>query len=491
MSELTELSAVAIAEKVARRELSAEAVATAFLARTEDLNPAIVAITTINPRLLDEARAVDARLASGGAPRPLEGVPFVVKDILPTRGVRTTYGSRIFADHVPEISAICVERLEAAGGVLLGKTNTPEFATDINTTNALFGMTRNPVDLNVSTGGSSGGTGAAIAADMAPIGIGTDLGGSIRIPSAWCGIVGIRPSPGRVPIWPAEFAWDTIVAHVQGPMARTVADLGLMLKIISGQDDRDPSSLPDPTQDYAAIARAGIALEGRRIAYCESFGGLVPVDPEVAAATRKVADDLASLGAIVEPIEIDASDLKAIIAGTRGFGIVARFAEHAERHRDVMAGQLLGQVEDALKQDLRTLAHAERLRSAYWGRVRGVLEGHDFVLTPTIGAPPFRLDQPLPTTVGGKPVDRFYDVFLAAYAFTVLGLPAASVPAGFTASGLPIGAQIVGRRLREEEVLGVAARLEALHPERIARRPIDINGAVLDYTIETPGMRTT
>ena len=251
---LHEMSGGALASLVARREVSARDLTAHFLERIEQLNPAINAICTVNPDALAEAEVCDRRLRSGEKPRPLEGVPFVAKDNLQTKGLRTTFCSLLCADYAPKEDAIAVERLRGAGAVLIGKTNTPEFATDVNTTNRLFGQTRNPHDLNVTAGGSSGGTGAGLAAGLAPIGLGTDLGGSIRVPSSYCGTTGIRAAPGRVPVYPTEFGWDTLVEHVHGPMARTIADVGLMLSVLAGPDDRDPSSLPAEDRDYAAAA---------------------------------------------------------------------------------------------------------------------------------------------------------------------------------------------------------------------------------------------
>ena len=349
MTELTEASATKIVSLIARREISVREVATKFLERVEALNPVINAVVTLNPALLDEAEAADQRLRGGARTRPLEGVPFVVKDNIATKGLRTTFGSLVYERHVPSEDAVAVERLRAAGAVLIGKSNIPEFATDIHTTNKLFGPTRNPADLNCSAGGSSGGTAAAIAADMAPIGLGTDLGGSIRIPSAWCGTTGIRPTPGRVPVHPTDFAWDTLVEHVQGPMARTVADLGLVLSVLSGPDDRDPSSLPEQGCDYGAAARQPTDLRGRRIAYSPDLGGLVPLDREVGEATRRAAMEFEAIGCIVEEASFDASDLREIIAGTRAFALVARFADLVDQHADQLSSQLTGQVNDALQ----------------------------------------------------------------------------------------------------------------------------------------------
>ncbi|MGV6874225.1 amidase [Pseudochelatococcus sp. B33] len=489
MSGLTSESAGTIARLVAGGEVSSVEVARAFLARVEALNPTINAIVTLNPRILEQAEAIDRRRQRGEPARPLEGVPFVVKDNLPTAGIRTTFGSLVLEDNVPTESAVSVERMEAAGALMLGKTNTSEFATDINTKNTLFGITRNPVDPNASPGGSSGGTAAAVAAAMAPIGLGTDLGGSIRIPASWCGVMGFRPSPGRVPVYPTDYAWDTLVEHVQGPLAATVDDLGLMLAVLSGSDDRDPGSLPAPTEDYAAAARTGGDLTGVRIAYCEDLGGVVPVDPEVAAATRVAARAFEDMGAVVEEAGFDAGDIREIIAGTRSFGIVARFADMVEEHGSRMTAQLVSQTAAALGKDLRSVARAERLRSRYWHRVRTFLERYELVLTPTVGAPPFQLDRELPTHVGGRPVERFYDIFLAVYAFTLVGLPAVSIPCGRTAAGHPVGLQIVGRRLREESVLRAAKLYATAVPQAVVRLPVVLSGArPLDYQVETLGI---
>ncbi len=463
--DVTRRTAGEIATDVGRRRIGAPDVVRAFVERIERLNPAVNAICTRHDGALADAEACERRLRAGEPPRLLEGVPFVAKDNLPTRGLRTTYGSLILERHVPDEDALSIARLRAAGAILLGKTNTPEFAHDVNTTNRVFGTTRNPWNLRVTAGGSSGGTGAAVAAAMAPIGLGTDLGGSIRIPSAFCGTVGLRPAPGRVPVYPAEFAWDTLVPHVQGPMTRTVDDCGLMLAVLVGPDDRDPSSLPAEAHDYVEAARYTGRLDGRRVAYAPDLGGLVRVDPEVARLTAAAARSFAELGALVEEACFDTADVREIIAGTRAFGMVARYADRVDAHRDVMTPQLLNQVADAFRLEVRTITRAERLRTAYWQRVRTFLERFDYILTPTVAAPPFRLDRPLPTEIGGVPVERFYDVFLTTYAFSITGLPAMSVPCGFTASGLPVGLQIVGRRLREDRMLEAASAYALACPQ--------------------------
>ena len=487
--DLADCTATAIAADVSARKIMARDVVRACLARIEKTNAVLNAVCTLNPAAMADAEACDRRLASGAPARLLEGVPFLVKDVIPTRGVRTTYGSRLCEALVPDEDAASVARLKAAGAVLLGKTNTPEFATDVHTTNPLFGPTRNPWDARTTSGGSSGGSGAAVAAGMAPLALGTDFGGSVRLPAALCGIVGLRPSPGRVAQHPTEYAWDTLVSHVQGPMTRTVEDAGLKLAALAGPDDRDPTSLPAAPCDYAEAARTPASMAGMRLAWCPDLGGLVPVESEVVRIAAAAARAFTALGAIVEEDAFDASDLREVIGGTRAFAMIARYADHVERDGDRMTAPLRNQVAAADAFDVRAVARAERRRSAYYQRVRAFLERHDFILTPTAGITAFRIDQPLPTTIGGRAVERYYDALLFTYAFSVTGLPVISVPCGFTSHGLPVGLQIVGRRLRDDAVLATAAALAAVTPEHYRRPPLDRLPApgTLGGDLVTPG----
>lgn len=375
--DLLDLSAGELAAAIGARQLSARDAAQAMLTQIETYNPTLNAICTLNEHAL--AEAIDRRLASGEPARPLEGVPFVVKDNIFTKGLRTTFGSKLLEHDVPDEDSICVERLRAAGGVLLGKTNTPEFAHDVNTANAVFGTTRNPWQVNCTAGGSSGGTGLALAARMAPVSLGTDLGGSIRIPSAFNGLAGIRPAPGRVAFYPTEFGWDTLVAHVQGPMARRVADVGLMLSVLAGPDDRDPMSLPDQGLDFARAAREvnADALGGKRIALSIDLNGLIPVDPEVAALTHRAAQQFEALSCEVTEDFFDTSTLGDIVHDTRGFGMIGRYADRYDRHKDLMTTPLLNQIEAAMSLDVCAVTHSERLRTEYWQQLRRFLERYD------------------------------------------------------------------------------------------------------------------
>lgn len=490
-NDLSVASASEIVKLISAGVCSARDITGALLARIALLNPTLNALCTLNDAALAEADAIDSRLASGAKPRVLEGVPFVVKDNIVTRGIITTFGSKLLEDYIPEEDSISVERLRAAGGILLGKTNTPEFAHDVNTSNLIFGTTRNPWHVNCTAGGSSGGTASAIAAGFAPIGLGTDLGGSIRIPASFNGIFGIRPVPGRIPFYPSEFAWDTLVQHVQGPLTRNIEDLGLVLSALAGGDDRDPTSLPDQGLNFLDTAREGIDMDGKRIAVSIGMDGLTPVTPDVEDAVRQAAGSFASLGCIVEENCFDTTDLKNIIRGTRSFGMIARYIDRYEAHGDQMTPPLVNQIKGAMAIDIREVANAECLRSKYWHRVRSFLLNYDFIITPTVGDTAFRLDTSLPDHVGKAFVERYYDIFLNTYAFSVTGLPALSLPCGFDRNGLPIGLQIVGPRLREDLVLGVASAFIKANPQYLKQPKVNIEALqpVADI-FNSPGLVT-
>ncbi len=484
-TDITRMSAREIVDHVRNKRISATEVLEASMGWMEKVNPFINAICTLNERAKDQAAEVDRRLKAGEQVRPLEGVPFVVKDIIPTEGIRTTFGSRICENYIPSADAITVERIKKAGGIVIGKSNTPEFAHDPITRNKIFGTTRNPWDLNFTAGGSSGGTASAIAAGIIPVGLGTDMGGSIRYPSSLCGIVGIRPAPGRVPVFPArmgkegapELGWDAFTYHVHGPMTRTVADCGLMLAVLSGPDDRDPSSIPSQGHDYARAALGERSLAGKRIAYSLNLKELIPVDPEVAGLVEKALKRFEELGCIVSEDCFDMSGLREIIAGTRAFGMVARYSDYmnTDSIRSLMTPVLVDQIREAQQVGLQAVGKAEHLRTLYWHRARSFMERYDYFITPTAGTAAYRLDQAVPSEVGGKRVERFYDTILTLYAITVTGLPAISVPCGFTSLGLPVGFQLVGRRLREDRILEAAAVYAAACPENFRMPSINLN----------------
>jgi amidase len=425
----------------------------AVLRRIDAVNPAVNAYVTLaRETALAQARRAGRALGRGARLPALFGIPVGIKDLTPTRGIRTTYGSTLFADHVPEEDALIVQRLRAAGAIVLGKTNTPEFGFGPSTWNDVFGRTHNPWNLALTSGGSSGGSAAALAAGMGPIATGSDLGGSLRGPAAYCGVVGFRTTPGLVPRYPTVLAWDTY--SVEGPMARTVGDTALLLSVLAGLDDRAPLSYEADTSAFVRAVRQP-SVKGWRVAWTPDLGGLVPVDPEIAAAVEEAARAFRSLGARVERASPDMSPVPEIVALTRGFLMVARHADRVDKHRERLQPGLVANTDQGLALGPRDVARGELLRTELWHRVQAFLAARELWLTPTAAVPPFPVEQPHPP---GLPRS-----FLT-YAFSVLGLPAISVPCGFTRAGLPIGLQIVGRRRQEATVLRAAAAFEAARP---------------------------
>jgi amidase len=461
MNDLTFTPAAKLAALYRARKVSPLEVMGAVLDRIEKVNPRINAIVTLaRESALREARRATATLRRGAELPPLFGIPVGIKDVTPTRGLRTTHGSRLFEDHVPDADALVVERLRAAGAIVLGKTNTPEFAFGPNTVNAVFGATRNPWDPSRTAGGSSGGSAAALATGMCPLAEGTDLGGSLRGPAAFCGVVGFRTTPGLIPRYPSVLAWDTY--SVEGPMARTVGDAALMLSAMAGPDDRAPLSYPvDARQFLAAVKRPSV--EGRRIAWTSDLG-LVEIDHEVRAVFESAVGAFRSLGARVEAACPDLTDVPEIVRLTRGFLMVARHADKLPEWRAVLQPGLVENTEQGLALSSREIAEGELLRTRQWQRVHDFFRDRELLITPTMAVPPFPIEHPHVIEINGRPVGKAMARSFLTYAFSVLGLPAISIPCGFTGHGLPVGLQIVGKRRGEAAVLRAAAAFEAARP---------------------------
>jgi aspartyl-tRNA(Asn)/glutamyl-tRNA(Gln) amidotransferase subunit A len=347
--------------------------------------------------------------------------------------------------------------MTAAGGIMIGKTNTPTFGWIGATHNLVFGVTRNPWNLERTPGGSSGGASAAVAAGLAPLAVGTDGGGSIRIPASFTGIFGHKPSYGRIPLYPVSGAWS--LSHV-GPMTRTVADAALMMNVCAGPDERDQYSLPAKRVDYLKAIKGSI--KGLRVAYTDDLGFAEAVDPEVRAAGAKAARAFRELGCRVDtvsprwPSPQDA--WKQIFCG----GIATRMAAFGHRKSEIEPG-LYEIIEETLAEPPTRYVQAWFDRLAWWQHPRAFFETYDLLLTPTIACPPFEADGEGPREIAGRPVDR-YGWIPYTYPFNVTGQPAASVPAGFTRDRLPIGLQIVGRRFDDETVLRAAAGYERVRP---------------------------
>jgi amidase len=467
-TELCFTPATRLVTLIARGTVSPLEVTRAVLVRIAKLNPRLNAFCTVAAeQALDAAKKATARRRGAGR-GPLHGVPVSIKDLVPTKGIRTTWGSKIYEHHVPTEDALVVSRLKRAGAIVLGKTNTPEFGAGANTFNAVFGVTRNPWNPALTPGGSSGGAAVALATGCGPIAHGTDLGGSLRLPAAFCGVVGFRTSPGLVPVHPAPLAWDPW--SVNGPMARTVADTALMLSAIVGSDARAPLSYPvNPRAFLDAVRRPGV--KGLRVAWGGDLG-VTPVDDEVRAITRAAADVFRRLGARVEDAHPDFGGLRDIVLASRGASMVARHADRLPRWRDQMQENLVKNIEYGLALTPVQIGAAERLRTELWERVRMFQERYDLILTPTSPVPPFPVEwRSGPEQINGKPMESYIDWAMPTYAFTVVGLPAISVPAGLTRAGLPVGLQIVGRWRDEAGVLRAAAAFETAQPWADLRPP--------------------
>jgi amidase len=439
-----DLTATETARLIRTRQLSAVEVLQDCLDRIEKVNPQVNAIVTLTAeRALDAARAADAAEPAG----PLHGVPVAHKDLTDTAGIRTTYGSPLFADHVPERDAPIVRRLRQAGAITVGKTNTPEFGTGSHTVNEVFGATRNPYDLSRSAGGSSGGAAAALACGMVPLADGTDMGGSLRNPASFCNVVGLRPTPGRVPAPSEAAAWYTL--SVPGPMARTVDDVILMMSVISGFDPRSPFSImetfrPDPEDGVA----------GLRVAWSPDLGGL-PVDPATAAVTATAPGVFERLGAHVEQVDLDLSDADEAFRVYRAWHYALSFGELSG-----LGANTAWNVAQGREVTGADLARAERLRSGLYQRMAGFFDTYDVLIAPVSQVPPFPVDHPYVSEINGVRLPDYLAWMRSAYWISVLHAPAASVPAGFTPEGLPVGVQIVGRPFADARVLRVARAFE-------------------------------
>jgi amidase len=455
-SEICFSTAAELVRRIREKELTAREVMEAHLSQIERLNPQLNAIVTLHPdRALEGAEAADARQARGEALGPLHGLPVAHKDLVMTRGIRTTFGSRLFRNFVPAQDDLIVERLEAAGAVTIGKTNTPEFGAGSQTYNEVFGETRNPYDTSKTCGGSSGGAATALAAGMLPIADGSDMGGSLRNPGNFCNVVGLRPSPGRVPMYPAQLAWSGLM--VQGPMARTVRDTALMLSAIAGPDPRSPIAIAEPGARFAAPLERD--LRGVRIAWSRDLGGL-PVDSRVTRAIEAQRHVFESLGCVIEEAEPDFCDADEIFKVLRAWTFALGFGAAGDDVLEQLKETVVWNIEQGRRLTAAQVGEAEIRRAQLYHRVRGFMEEHEFLVLPVNQVPPFDVKQRYVTEIAGQKMETYIDWMKSCYYITVTGHPAISVPCGFTPEGLPVGVQIVGRHQDDLGVLQLAHAFE-------------------------------
>jgi amidase len=462
MSDLCALDAISQAGLLRRREVSARELVTAHIDRVHQVNPAVNAIvTTCFDQALDQADAADKALAAGQPLGLLHGLPVAHKDLVETAGVRTTYGSVMFADNVPDRDALVVSRMAGAGAISLGKTNTPEFGAGSHTVNQVFGATRNPWDLRRSAGGSSGGAAAALAARMVSLADGSDLGGSLRNPASFCNVVGLRPSPGRVPTWPSSDVTDPM--SVTGPMARTVADLALLLTAISGPDprvplalDAPPPAITDPARIPGLLARD---LAGLRVAWSADLG--LPVDPAVRAVLRPARQQLVDLGCEVTDANPDLTGADEVFRTWRAFKFAAYYGPLLRDPSARLGPNVTWNTERGLELTLADLTRAATLRDQLPDRVSRFFADFDVLACPATQVPPFDVDLDWVHEIDGVPQQTYLDWMASAYLISATGLPAMSVPAGFTTGGLPVGLQLVGPRRADWDLLAIAHAFES------------------------------
>jgi aspartyl-tRNA(Asn)/glutamyl-tRNA(Gln) amidotransferase subunit A len=458
VTQLWELTACAQARGIRAGEFTAQELMRSVLDRIEEADPRINAFCTLDERALPQAKAADAALARHEPTGPLHGVPFSVKDLIPTANLRTTLGSTAHADWVPDQDDVCVERMRAAGALLLGKTNTRELGYGVVTDNALFGPTRNPRRPDLTAGGSSGGSAAAVAAGMGSLSLGSDGGGSLRVPAALCGVFALKPTFGLVPVFPScrlpvragLGGWESL--ECAGPITGTVEDAALMLEVIAGFDQRDRHSVPACTQNLRA--RLGHGTSGLRVAWSPDLGQ-ADVDAEVLGPAERAVAVLARDGgcevAAVDPPIGDLHELREVFAATVARDSdLAGLRELAEHH----------EVSDDLRELVErewtaaTFTWAAARRQVLYDTVRGFMTDWDLLVTPATAAPAFPLGLRWPQRGPGRDWSPF------AFLFNLTGHPAASVPVGVTGSGLPVGLQIVGRRLEDTTVLQAAHLIE-------------------------------
>jgi amidase len=453
VNELCFTPARKLARLLRTGKLSATEVIEAFIARIGRVNPKVNAIVTFLPeQALRRAKALDRSKTK----TLLGGLPIAYKDLIATKGVRTTFGSLIYENHIPQEDHLLVERLGAAGAILIGKTNTPEFGAGSQTFNRVFGATRNPYDLAKTSGGSSGGGAAAVACGLLPFADGSDLAASLRNPGNYCNVVGFRPTPGRVPAWPAQDAWNTL--GVIGPMARTVDDAALLLSAMAGPDPRAPTSIDEPGSIFFKPLKRDFRKV--RIAWSRDLGGL-PVDRRVTEVLNSQKKVFVDLGCVVEEAEPDFSGATEAFETLRALSFLGRFEPLLKEHRDKLKDTVIWNIEQGMKLTPERIARGHALRTELFHRMRRFLERYEFLVCPVSQLPPFPVEVEWPREIAGVRMENYLDWMKSCYYITITSHPAISVPAGFTEDALPVGLQIVGRYRADVAVLQLAHAFES------------------------------
>ena len=456
MNELVRLSAREAVERLKKGEVSPLEMIDAAVERIGEVDGVLNALPTLCvERARQHAKELMSRPKDEAPPGYLYGLPVAIKDLYEVAGVRSTFGSPIYANNVPERSDYLVETIEGKGGVVLAKSNTPEFGAGGNTFNEVFGKTRNPWNTEMTCGGSSGGSAVALATGQVWLATGSDLGGSLRLPASFCSVVGLRPSPGRVATGPKGLPFSSL--SVEGPMGRNVGDVALFLDTQAGRHPGDPISLETPSRPF--VEAVDHASAPKRVAFTRDLG-IAPVDREVQEVCAEAARAFAGLGATVEEATIDFRDAEETFQTLRAAHFVATYAPMLETHRDQLKPEVIWNIEKGLKLTADEISRAERARGELYHRTAEFFERYDLLLCPAASVPPFDVDMRYPTHIGGVELDNYIAWALITFAVTLTASPAISVPCGFTSDGLPVGLQMVGPWAREDLLLSAAAAFE-------------------------------
>jgi amidase len=478
MSEPCDLTAVEARRLIGTKQLSATDLLESCIARIESIDPAVNAMVARDfDRARAAARQADATTASGAPLPALHGLPIGIKDLEPTANLRTTYGSPLFRDHVPTQDARLVATIRNAGAIVVGKTNTPEFGAGANTRNAVYGATGNPFDPAKSCAGSSGGSAVALATNMVPLCQGSDTGGSLRNPAAFCGIVGYRPTPGLVPTERRSHGWN--VLSVVGPMARTVADTALLLSAIIGDDKTDPlaTTIHGQTVRHATDFHPlqPLDLSGLRVALTPDFG-FAPTDQHITSVFQEKTNLFRHIFARADDTTPDCTGTDDAFEVLRALGYLANHLEKSRNTPDLVGPNVRANVEEGLRYTAHDIARAMSLQTAVYQRWQSFFQNYDVILTPAITVSPRSWRELYPAEIDGKPTRTYFHWLSMAYAVSLVGHPALSLPVGLDRNGMPFGLQIVGPRGGDALVLRVAHQLETLlaNDARTARPTPDL-----------------
>ena len=454
--DLVNLSAVEMVKLIRAKDITAKELMEAHLLQIDRVNPKVNAIVTLLPDLaIEKAEETDLAISRGEDVGILQGLPVAHKDLVPTKGIRTTFGSPIYEDNVPDHNALIVDRIQQAGAITIGKTNTPEFGAGSQTYNEVFGETLNPYDVSKTCGGSSGGAAVALATRMLPIADGSDTGGSLRNPANFCNVIGFRPSPGRVPNFPSKTGWGPI--SVSGPMARNVSDCALFLSAIAGPDSRVPISITEPGSKFLQSLERDFS--GTSIAWSEDLGGL-PIDPRTSQVINSQRSVFSDLGCIIDDSEPDFRDANEVFLIWRGWGREITAGDLLRNNRAQLKETMIWDIEQGVNLTGPEVGWAESRRMELFQRMHEFMEKHEFLICPVSQRPPFDVKQRWVTEINGEKMENFIAWMKSCYYITATGHPAVSVPCGFTDEGLPVGIQIVGRYRDDFGVLQLAKAFE-------------------------------